>query len=93
MELTQEQREQLKSEIIRYFQKERDEKIGTIAAESHLNFFIDLLEKEIHNQTVVEVLKTVENRVEELRFDLEYLIKFKIPVKPFWFFAIKRNEP
>tara|TARA_B100000674_G_scaffold44090_1_gene30591 strand:+ start:112869 stop:113099 length:231 start_codon:yes stop_codon:yes gene_type:complete len=75
MELSQEKREQLKNEIIWYFQKERDEKIGMIAAESILNFFIHLLEKEIYNQAVADIQNIIDNRIEELKYDLEDLLK------------------
>ena len=47
--LTSEEKKKLQDEIIYYFETERDEKLGIIASESILDFFLDNLGKYIYN--------------------------------------------
>ncbi|HHU83381.1 MAG TPA: DUF2164 domain-containing protein, partial [Firmicutes bacterium] len=53
--LSAEEKRKLLEEIQSYFDEERDEKIGVIAAESLLEFFLNTLGKHIYNKALDNV--------------------------------------
>ena len=72
--LSEEERKLIKEEMILFFENERDEKIGIIAAEEILNFFIKSVGNKLYNKGVEDAKKALENRYDELKFDLDDLI-------------------
>lgn len=72
--LSQEEKKIAKEELIRFFEKERDEKIGIIAAEEILNFFLQSVGTKLYNKGVVDAKTALRNRMEELNYDLDDLI-------------------
>lgn len=73
--LTDEEKNLAKEELILFFENERDEKIGIIAAEEIINFFLQSVGSKLYNKGVTDAKKTIENRIEELNFDLDDLIE------------------
>ena len=73
--LSEEELRILKDELIQFFENERDEKIGVIAAEELLNFFLLSAGKMIYNKGVNDAKKVIETRTEEIRFDLVDLLE------------------
>ena len=74
--LSDEERKLVKEEMILFFENERDEKIGIIAAEEILNFFLKSVGSKLYNKGINDAKKALENRYEELQFDLDDLIDF-----------------
>lgn len=72
--LSDEEKEIAKRDIIFYFEKERDEKIGLIAAENILNYFLEHIGVKLYNKGISDAKKVVEYRMEELNYDLDDLI-------------------
>ncbi len=73
--LSEEERRILKDELIQFFENERDEKIGVIAAEELLNFFLRSAGNMLYNKGVNDAKKVIETRTEEIRFDLVDLLE------------------
>lgn len=73
--LTNEEKESAKQELITFFEKERDEKIGIVAAEEIINFFLQSLGNKLYNKGIADAKKAIENRMEELNYDLDDLFK------------------
>lgn len=73
--LTDEEKSSAKEELILFFENERDEKIGVIAAEKIINFFLQSVGGKLYNKGVNDAKKAMENRIEELKFDLDDLIE------------------
>lgn len=73
--LTDEEKELAKKELILFFENDRDEKIGIIAAEEIINFFLQSVGSNLYNKGVNDAKKATENRIEELKFDLDDLIE------------------
>lgn len=71
--LTEEQRKAAIDDIIYFFESERDEKIGVIAVESVLDFFLEHIGSKLYNQGIEHASKVLENRVEEMKYDLDEL--------------------
>ena len=74
--LSNEERNTLKEELIIFFDKKRGEKIGIIAAEEILNHFLKSAGVKIYNKGIYDAKKAIENRYNELQFDLDDLIDF-----------------
>ena len=72
--MSDEERKLVKEEMILFFENERDEKIGIIAAEEILNFFLKSVGSKLYNKGIDDAKKALENRYEELKFDLDDLI-------------------
>lgn len=72
--LSQEQRAQTINAIVGYFQSERQETIGVIAAEAILDFFLDEIGKSIYNKGVKDARSILEQRLSDFGIDLEALI-------------------
>jgi uncharacterized protein (DUF2164 family) len=73
--LTDEEKNLAKEELILFFENERDERIGIIAAEDMINFFLQSVGSKLYNKGIIDAKKTIENRIEELNFDLDDLIE------------------
>lgn len=73
--LNEDERRKVKEDLILFFERERDEKIGVIAADEILNFFLQSIGDKIYNQGVVDAKRAVENRIDELRYDLDDLLE------------------
>lgn len=71
--LTDEQRKASKDDLIYFFESERDEKIGVIAADQLLDFFLEHIGTKLYNKGVTDARKAIDQRVEELKFDLDDL--------------------
>lgn len=69
IELSKDQRQQLISSIERYFDTERQERIGNLAAGALLNFFLEELGPVVYNRAVTDAQENLLARVQEL--DLE----------------------
>ena len=74
--LSNEERKKAKEDLIIFFQKERDEKIGIIGAEQILNHFLKSAGSKIYNKGVYDAKKALESRYKVLQFDLDDLIDF-----------------
>nr|WP_139257385.1 DUF2164 domain-containing protein [Desulforamulus aeronauticus] len=66
IKLNNESRQYLISEIKTYFQKERDEDLGDLAAGLILDFFIEKLASEFYNQGVYDSYIYMNERIEDL---------------------------
>lgn len=73
--LTPEEKKKLLEEIIYYFETERDEKLGIIASESILDFFMDSLGKHIYNKALDDTKKWYSHRMEDVEADFYALYK------------------
>jgi uncharacterized protein (DUF2164 family) len=72
--LSDEEKEIAKRDIIHYFEHERNEKIGIIASEDILNFFLENIGGILYNKGIQDSRKAVEYRLNELNYDLDDLI-------------------
>ena len=72
--LSDEEKNLAKQELILFFEKERDEKIGIIAAEEIINFFLQSVGSKLYNTGVSDAKKAIITRIEELNYDLDDLI-------------------
>ena len=73
--LNSEQKKEAMDQLIYFFESERDEKIGIIAAEQILNFFLETPGKQLYNKGVADAKKVLSHRLEEMHFDLDDLIQ------------------
>lgn len=73
--LNQEDKAKIKEELIYFFESERGEKIGVIAAEELLDFFLQSAGSKLYNQGVEAARKAMESRFEEMKYDLDDLIQ------------------
>jgi len=71
--LKKEKRSAYTRSIITHFDKEKYEKIGMIAAEDILEFFLQLIGPEIYNKGVDDSKKILEQRFQDLEVDLDLL--------------------
>ena len=74
--LSNEESKKAKEDLIIFFEKERDEKIGIIGAEQILNHFLKSAGSKIYNKGVYDAKKALESSYKELQFDLDDLIDF-----------------
>lgn len=72
--LSKERRGGLIREITAYFEKERGEEIGMLAAEDMLDFFQEALSKDIYNRAIEDAKITVKQNAENLEIDLDVLM-------------------
>lgn len=73
--LSTEEKRKLLEEIQNYFEQERDEKIGIIAAEGLLEFFLNALGKQIYNKALDNVKLWYEKVMENVEADFYALYK------------------
>ena len=73
--LTDEQRKKTIEDIIYFFDNERDEQIGQIAAEQVLNFFQEAIGPTVYNRGIMDAKQALQSRVDELHYDLDDLME------------------
>ena len=61
--------------MIHFFEQERDEKIGIIAAEELINFFLQNIGNKLYNKGLLDAKKAIKYRIEELNYDLDDLME------------------
>ena len=61
------------NEIIDFFQNERNEEIGFIAADKILDFFIQTMGEEIYKKAIKDCKKLLKERFEDLEIELDIL--------------------
>jgi len=66
IELDKDTRKGLIEAIKGFFLKERDEKLGDLAAGNILNFFIDKIGAKIYNQAIFDAYKYMDDTVSDL---------------------------
>ena len=71
--LSNEESRLLKEDLILFFLNELDEEIGVIAAEKILKNFLKSASNKLYNKGIDDAKIAVENRHEELQFDLKDL--------------------
>jgi uncharacterized protein (DUF2164 family) len=71
--LSNEESRLLKEDLILFFLNELDEEIGVIAAEKILKNFLKSASNKLYNKGIDDAKRAVENRHEELQFDLKDL--------------------
>ena len=70
VELPKEARAQAIASIERWFQTERDERVGNITAGALLGFFLQEVGPSIYNQAVADVQERMQARVAELDIEV-----------------------
>ncbi len=70
IELPKDLRTQAVASIERWFQQEREERIGNIAAAALLNFFLEEIGPSIYNRAVADVQARLQARVAEVDIEL-----------------------
>ncbi len=75
--LPENEKDNVKNQIIRFFEKELDEEIGVITAESILNFFLQQVGPTLYNQGVSDSKLALEKRMDDLNYDLDDLIEYQ----------------
>jgi len=73
--LSDEDKKKLLEEIKSYFEQERDEKIGIIASENLLEFFLNIIGKHIYNKALDNTKLWYEKRMENIEADFFALYK------------------
>lgn len=67
--LTEEQRQRMIEEIQHFFEEEREEKIGILASERVLDFFVTILGESIYNKALDDVLAWYKHNMENMESD------------------------
>ncbi|OBZ16587.1 MULTISPECIES: DUF2164 domain-containing protein [Bacillales] len=75
MKLPKEQKEQLTGRIQQYFELERSETLGSIAAEQLLDFMIQEIGPHLYNHAINDARKAVLERMQTLEDELYALEK------------------
>lgn len=73
--LSEEDRDKALKEIISYFDSERGEEIGVVAAGSILDFFTQTVGGAIYNKAIEDAKKLGQKQAEGLDFELDLLRK------------------
>lgn len=71
--LSDEKRAEALKNIIAFFQDERDEEIGLIAAEELLDFFLQTAGEEIYKKAIHDVKKLIKERMEDIEIEIDLL--------------------
>lgn len=72
--LSDEEKNLAKEELILFFENERNEKIGVVAAEEIISFFLQSIGSKLYNKGINDAKKVLRNRMDELNYDLDDLI-------------------
>ncbi|WP_028611322.1 DUF2164 domain-containing protein [Paenibacillus harenae] len=75
LKLPKEQKERLVASVQQYFELERSEEIGSIAAEQLLDFMIKEIGPHLYNHAIQDARKTVIERMQSLEDELYALEK------------------
>jgi len=73
--ISEEKRKESINEIIDFFNVERNEKIGMIAAEEILDFFLQTLGIDAYNKGINDSIQHLKDRFEDIKIDMETLLK------------------
>jgi len=73
LKLTPEEEKQFCDEFIRFFKEEKDEDIGIIQSQIFLDFFLKTTGTKIYNKGIETSKNLIEEKLEELNFNLEEL--------------------
>ena len=73
--ISEEKRKESINEIIDFFNVERNEKIGMIAAEEILDFFLQTIGIDAYNKGINDSIKHLKDRFEDIKIDMETLLK------------------
>jgi uncharacterized protein (DUF2164 family) len=73
--LSEEQRDESVRIIIDFFDNERNEKIGIIAAENLLDHFLQTIGIGLYNKGVNNSIEYLHDRFEDIKIDIESLLK------------------
>lgn len=74
-QFSKEQKDKLMEEIIQFFDEERDEEIGIIAAGTVLDFFLEELGEKIYNKGLDDAKNWFTNQIENMESDFYSLYK------------------
>ena len=77
IELSQEDKRDYLEEIISYFKNERNEKIGLVAAEDILDFFMDIIGDKIYKKATNDIKKLLKERMEDIEIELDFILDNK----------------
>ena len=72
--LSDEERKEAQINLISFFENERDEKIGVIAANQILNYFLQSIGSRLYNKGIDDSKHAIKNHYEELQYDLDDLL-------------------
>ena len=72
--ISDEKRQQAIDDLIYFFESERSEKIGVIAAEQLLDFFLENIGPDVYNRGLSDAKTVIAKRVEDLQFDIDDLM-------------------
>ena len=75
IKLTVEEKKKMLEDIVYYFETEREEKLGIIASESILDFFMDTLGTHIYNKALDDTKLWYGRRMEDIEADFYTLYK------------------
>lgn len=70
IEISPEIRKEAITSIQRYFEENREEKIGNLAAGALLSFFLEELGPIVYNQAVADVQERIQSRVMEIDIEV-----------------------
>lgn len=71
--LSTEQRKMAIDQIIDFYDREKGESMGVIAAGELFDFFQEYIGREFYNKGVNDSKRALDNRMDELRYDLDEL--------------------
>ncbi len=75
IKLTDDEKKKMLEDIVYYFDAERDEKLGIIASEKILDFFMEDLGKYIYNKALDDSKLWYSHRMEDVEADFYSLYK------------------
>ena len=70
---SEEEKLQYINSIVAFFDSERDEEIGIIAAEKILDFFIETMGQEIYSTAIRDSKDLIKKKVEDLEVELDII--------------------
>ena len=73
--ISEEKRREAIKETISFFENERGEKIGIVAAEEILDNFLEAIGKDIYNKGISDSIKFANERFGTLEMDMDSLLK------------------
>jgi uncharacterized protein (DUF2164 family) len=68
-----EEKQKVLKEIIGYFQSQRNEQIGVLAAEDILNFLINIIGDDIYTKAINDCTKLIDDRFADIKVELDLL--------------------
>ncbi|MBT6068925.1 DUF2164 family protein [Candidatus Peregrinibacteria bacterium] len=72
--LSEAKRRSCVEEIMVYFQRERDEKIGMLAAEDVLDFMLKSVAKDIYEKGIKDAKELLKRRLDDLDVEMDLLV-------------------